>query len=287
MFVVATGVALHRYAASVQHSSQRTRSATCCSSCHSLCFSPSPTAIVGPVLGSSCRWLARPLDMLRWYAPGHRLVQVSVRPAPVRFPWPQPRAPVPRQADVDPTPAGDPRTPAGVVMRIDIAPSGTSKPSRGRPPPDGWGMFGWAPVPTSRDARGAGPVLGPLRVARRATSAPSGSSWRRLGVRSSSIRGRGPLPLIAPRSAARPRGVVSWYLRAVEQSDGSWLPRFGLRDLPPHPDEPSVRTFLAAAATAIRGRDMCRFHLHPQRDSNPCYRRERATEGPPDIDGNL
>ena len=27
--------------------------------------------------------------------------------------------------------------------------------------------------------------------------------------------------------------------------------------------------------------------LHPQRDSNPCYRRERATEAPPDIDENL
>jgi hypothetical protein len=43
------------------------------------------------------------------------------------------------------------------------------------------------------------------------------------------------------------------------------------------PTEPAVRRFLQLTTTAP-GEE------HPQRDSNPCYRRERANEGAPDKD---
>jgi hypothetical protein len=73
---------------------------------------------------------------------------------------------------------------------------------------------------------------------------------------------KGPSTLLRTSALAGRSLVVSWFLRAVEQADGSWLPRFGSAEFPIQPDEASALAFLVAAATALGGRHMFSFYLH-------------------------
>jgi hypothetical protein len=55
---------------------------------------------------------------------------------------------------------------------------------------------------------------------------------------------------------------VSWFLRAIEQTDGQWICRFGIQDFGTMPDETSALLQLATAATALGGRELFHFYLH-------------------------
>lgn len=51
-------------------------------------------------------------------------------------------------------------------------------------------------------------------------------------------------------------------MRAVEQADGSWLPRFGSVEFPIQPDEAAALEFLVAAAVALGGRHLFQLYVH-------------------------
>jgi hypothetical protein len=55
---------------------------------------------------------------------------------------------------------------------------------------------------------------------------------------------------------------VTWFLHAVEQGDGRWLPRFGREEFDAMPDEASVLAFLVSLAMDRGGRDEFRLYLH-------------------------
>lgn len=55
---------------------------------------------------------------------------------------------------------------------------------------------------------------------------------------------------------------MTWFLRALEQDDGSWACRFGAIELGVMPDESSAVAFLADTAAARGGRDRFEIYLH-------------------------
>ena len=56
--------------------------------------------------------------------------------------------------------------------------------------------------------------------------------------------------------------AVTWFLRAIELGDGSWMPRFGREDLDVMPDESSALAFLVALAIARGGTHLHQIYLH-------------------------
>lgn len=55
---------------------------------------------------------------------------------------------------------------------------------------------------------------------------------------------------------------MSWYLRAVQQRDGSWVCRFGHQEFGTMPNLTLALHQMAEAATQLGGRDIFTFHLH-------------------------
>jgi hypothetical protein len=55
---------------------------------------------------------------------------------------------------------------------------------------------------------------------------------------------------------------MSWYLRADEQQDGSWVCRFGSQQFGTLPTRTLALHLLAEAATLLGGREIFSFYLH-------------------------